>query len=356
MSSQRKPTYNAESASRSAASARAAAAPAPRTRARSSRRLRPGDHGRGRLRPVARQTHLTPGQVGARSCPRRRSPDSPFLRIQATGATARRPEGLASAATGALTGYVRRSGATNTQTSRLLQRFRAAQGEAESAASASDRAKKAVTRHPDSSAARRTPRAARTDVETTSLRARGLRSAYLEQAAEHDLRHPGARAQPGRLGRERRRAEAAPAAHDRGRGRHRAGRGARHRGRRAPLAPGDAAAVTPRLTWTPLAGVAAAAAAAAAIGAIGLGPAGARGFLAAALLAAAMAGAYVAARAEPAWLLSAGIAASVLSGNSAYVGLPIGPDRLLLAAGLFAVVMGDVARRQRATASGACPA
>jgi O-antigen ligase len=103
--------------------------------------------------------------------------------------------------------------------------------------------------------------------------------------------------------------------------------------------------VTQRLTWTPLAGVAAAALAAAAIGAIGLGPAGARGFLAAALLAAAAAGAYVAARAEPAWLLSAGIAASVLSGNSAYVGLPIGPDRLLLAAGLFAVVMGDVARR-----------
>ena len=74
-------------------------------------------------------------------------------------------------------------------------------------------------------------------------------------------------------------------------------------------------------------------------------PAGDRGFLAAALLAAAFAGAYVAAQAEPAWLLSAGIAASVLSGNSAYVGLPIGPDRLLIAAGLFAVVMGDVARR-----------
>ena len=101
--------------------------------------------------------------------------------------------------------------------------------------------------------------------------------------------------------------------------------------------------MTQRLTWTPRAGFAAAAATA--IGAIGLGPPGAPGFLAAALLAAAAAGAYVAARAEPAWLLSAGIAASVLSGNSAYVGLPLGPDRLLLAAGLFAVVMGDVARR-----------
>lgn len=103
--------------------------------------------------------------------------------------------------------------------------------------------------------------------------------------------------------------------------------------------------MTQRLTSTPAAGVAAAVVAAAAIGAIGLGPAGARGFLAAALLAAAFAGAYVAARAEPAWLLSGGIAASVLSGNTAYVGLPIGPDRLLIAAGLFAVVMGDVARR-----------
>jgi len=103
--------------------------------------------------------------------------------------------------------------------------------------------------------------------------------------------------------------------------------------------------VTQRLTWTPVAGVVAAALTAAAIGAIGLGSAGTPGFLAASLLTAAAAGAYVAARAEPAWLLSAGIAASVLSGNSTHVGLPIGPDRLLLAAGLFAVVMGDVARR-----------
>jgi O-antigen ligase len=104
--------------------------------------------------------------------------------------------------------------------------------------------------------------------------------------------------------------------------------------------------VSARIPWAPIgAALAAALAAAAAGGAIATGRVDTRMFLAAALLAAAAAGAYVAARAEPAWLLSAGLAAAVLSGNSGYVGLPIGPDRLLIAAGLFAVVMGDVARR-----------
>ena len=79
--------------------------------------------------------------------------------------------------------YVRRSGATNTQTSRLLQRFRAAQAKAESAATAADRAKKAVNRNPDSNAARATASSRpRPTSRPTSLRARGLRAAYLEQA------------------------------------------------------------------------------------------------------------------------------------------------------------------------------
>src|SRR4029079_17880947 len=95
------------------------------------------------VRPARPQPHPAPAQVSARlsATP---VPDSPFLRIQATGPTAPAAEGLASAATGALTDYVRRSGATSTQASRLLSRFRAAQAKAEAAATASDRAKKAV--------------------------------------------------------------------------------------------------------------------------------------------------------------------------------------------------------------------
>jgi hypothetical protein len=180
---QRKPTFNAESRvaigsfSPSEQTAPGAAFAGTQFAAAYSRAITAEDV----VRPVARQTHLAPGVVRARlsATP---VPDSPFLRIQATGPNAPAAEGLASAATTALMGYVRRSGATNTQTSRLLQRFRTAQGEAESAASDADRAKKAVTQHPDSSAARRRLERARTDVETTSLRARGLRSAYLEQA------------------------------------------------------------------------------------------------------------------------------------------------------------------------------
>ncbi len=109
-------------------------------------------------------------------------PDSPFLRIQATGPTAPAAEGLASAATGALMDYIRRSGGTNTQATRLLQRFRAAQAKAETAATAVGRAKRAVTKSPDSNSARNRLEKAQTDLETTTLRARGLRAAYLQQA------------------------------------------------------------------------------------------------------------------------------------------------------------------------------
>jgi hypothetical protein len=133
------------------------------------------------VRPVARATHLAPGAVTGRlsATP---VPDSPFLRIQATGPTAPAAEGLASAATGALTDYVRRSGATSAQTARLLQRFRTAQAEAEGAATTADRARKDLNRHPNDGGARRRLERARTDVETTSLRARGLRTAYLQEA------------------------------------------------------------------------------------------------------------------------------------------------------------------------------
>jgi O-antigen ligase len=64
-----------------------------------------------------------------------------------------------------------------------------------------------------------------------------------------------------------------------------------------------------------------------------------RAFLLAALAAAAGAAAYIAVRTDPAWLLSGGIALSIFSGNTGQLGLPIGPDRLLLAGGLLAVVL-----------------
>jgi hypothetical protein len=131
--------------------------------------------------PAARAAHVTPAQAAGRltATP---IPDSPFLRIQATGPTARDAEALTASATDQLLDYVRRSGATSAQTRRLLARFRSAQADAEAADSAVDRARRAVNRKPNNDAARRRLERARTDAETTSLRASGLRSAYLEQA------------------------------------------------------------------------------------------------------------------------------------------------------------------------------
>ena len=56
-------------------------------------------------------------------------------------------------------------------------------------------------------------------------------------------------------------------------------------------------------------------------------------------LAATAAVVYVALRVEPAWPISAGIALSIFSGHSDRLGFPIGPDRLLIAAGLLGVAL-----------------
>jgi putative inorganic carbon (HCO3(-)) transporter len=64
-----------------------------------------------------------------------------------------------------------------------------------------------------------------------------------------------------------------------------------------------------------------------------------RAFLLPALAAGAAAAAYLAVCTDPAWLLSAGIGLSVFSGNTSQLGLPIGPERLLVAGGLLAVVL-----------------
>jgi putative inorganic carbon (HCO3(-)) transporter len=48
---------------------------------------------------------------------------------------------------------------------------------------------------------------------------------------------------------------------------------------------------------------------------------------------------YLAVFTSPAWLISIGIALTMFSGNSEHLGLPIGPDRLLIAAGLAAMIL-----------------
>jgi putative inorganic carbon (HCO3(-)) transporter len=62
-------------------------------------------------------------------------------------------------------------------------------------------------------------------------------------------------------------------------------------------------------------------------------------YVGATALAAAAAVAYLALRAEPAWALSVGIALSIFSGHSDRLGFSIGPDRLLIAAGLLGVAL-----------------
>jgi putative inorganic carbon (hco3(-)) transporter len=71
-------------------------------------------------------------------------------------------------------------------------------------------------------------------------------------------------------------------------------------------------------------------------------------FVVGAGLAAGAAIVYIALASDPAWPLSLGIAAAIFSGNSEHLGLPIGPDRLLIGAGLVAVVL----RRWAAASAG----
>jgi hypothetical protein len=131
--------------------------------------------------PVARETGLAPGQVAARvsATP---IPDSPLLRISATGTTADSAVKLANAATNSLLAYVRRADVGGDQAKALLDRFRTAQA---SAARADDRVsvrQRAVDRAPDSESARRALTKSQTRADTLDLRARALRSAYLQQA------------------------------------------------------------------------------------------------------------------------------------------------------------------------------
>jgi hypothetical protein len=183
VASQRKPTYSAESRvaigsfTPTEQSAPGAAYAGTQFASAYSRAITAQDV----VRPAAQQVHLSPAQAAGRlsATP---IPDSPFLRIQATGPSAPSALGLAAAATNSLMAYVRRSGATDATTSGLLERFRAAQAEAEKAGTKANSAREAVNRSPHNRSAKARLARARTDVETASLRASGLRSAYLQQA------------------------------------------------------------------------------------------------------------------------------------------------------------------------------
>jgi putative inorganic carbon (hco3(-)) transporter len=82
-----------------------------------------------------------------------------------------------------------------------------------------------------------------------------------------------------------------------------------------------------------------------AVAALAAGAAPDRVFVGAAAVSGAVGLVYVALRVEPAWSLSAGLAAMTFSGNWSYLGIPIGLDRLLIAAGLVAVVVQTRAER-----------
>ena len=100
----------------------------------------------------------------------------------------------------------------------------------------------------------------------------------------------------------------------------------------ATVAPPAGVRVPARGLWVPVAGIGCVVLAALAVAA-GLGTAPAVAIVLAPAIA------YLAWHADPVWSFSIGIAASVFSGNSHYLGFPIGPDRILIFAGLLALAL-----------------
>jgi capsular polysaccharide biosynthesis protein len=132
------------------------------------------------VRPVARETGLTPDQVASRlnASP---VPDSPIVRITGKGPTAAAAVRLSGAATDALLAYVHRSD-NNVEAKTLLRRFRAAQARAATAHSAARRARVARDLSPSSSSAQRRLDDAQTEADTADLRASALRQSYLQRS------------------------------------------------------------------------------------------------------------------------------------------------------------------------------
>jgi capsular polysaccharide biosynthesis protein len=131
--------------------------------------------------PVAKETGLQPSQVASRltATP---IPDSPLLQISGTGPSQDAAVRLTNAATDALLTYVRRSDVTGDQAKTLLQRYHAAQADADRAASQVSIRARSANRSPNSQSVRNALTKSRTRADTLDLRARALRAAYLQQA------------------------------------------------------------------------------------------------------------------------------------------------------------------------------
>jgi hypothetical protein len=131
--------------------------------------------------PVAKQTGLRADQVAGRltATP---IPDSPLLQISGTGPSQDAAMKVTNAATDALLAYVRRADTTGAQAQELLDRYHAAQAEADRAASQVSVRQRSANRAPNSQDARRALTKSQTRADTLDLRARALRSSYLQQA------------------------------------------------------------------------------------------------------------------------------------------------------------------------------
>jgi capsular polysaccharide biosynthesis protein len=131
--------------------------------------------------PVAKETGLRVDEVAGRltATP---IPDSPLLQISGTGPSQDAAIKLTNAATDALLTYVRRSDVTGDQAKNLLERYHAAQSEADRAASQVSLRQRTANRSPNSQSARHALTTSRTRADTLDLRARALRAAYLQQA------------------------------------------------------------------------------------------------------------------------------------------------------------------------------
>ena len=146
-------------------------------------RLQPRHHGRGRRAARrAQQTHLSPGEVsspaGRDPRPGQPVPAHPGDRPDGAGGGGPRV-GRDRGADGLHPPLRRRR---TRRRPRLLARFRAAQAKAETAATAVDRAKRAVTASPDSNSARNRLEKAQTDSRRPRCGRAACAAAYLEQA------------------------------------------------------------------------------------------------------------------------------------------------------------------------------
>jgi capsular polysaccharide biosynthesis protein len=131
--------------------------------------------------PIARQTGLTAGQVAARIAATP-IPDSPMVRITGQGPSSAEATKLTDAATSALLDYVRREDASGATANALLAQYRSAQAAAAKADNHVQDVQQRTNGQRPTGSVRRALDRAQTAADTADLRARALRSSYLQQA------------------------------------------------------------------------------------------------------------------------------------------------------------------------------